>query len=447
MTNRLQQNAVDLQRELDWFARVLDTRFKLYFGQECEYSSVFDVTPPLLDDSESPYAEFVKQFGPSFAERVALVLSLVPHVKPKLLDIFFTRNNTFDRRFTEFGGLHEATGEFLPTGETLVFVLAADDLQTRFETFQMFEAAHYFATHNILRLEEQSDSASLKAPLRISEDLLLRITTGQSKRPNFSANFPARFIETPLTWDDLVLHPGTRRQVGEIETWLQHGDTLLNEWGMAGKLRPGYRSLFYGPPGTGKTMTACLLGKATNRDVYRVDLSMVISKYIGETEKNLGKVFDQAQRKDWILFFDEADALFGKRTETQSSHDRFANQEVAFLLQRIEVFDGIAILASNQKENIDQAFARRFESVIHFPLPRPQERLLLWQQGFSPSAKLSEDIDLQAIAEEFALSGGSIMNVIRYASLESLKNGDGVVSKQDLLNGIRQEFHKEGRLP
>ena len=146
----------------------------------------------------------------------------------------------------------------------------------------------------------------------------------------------------------------------------------MNDWGMAPKLRPGYRSLFYGPPGTGKTMTACLLGKSTGRDVYKVDLSLVVSKYIGETEKNLARVFDQAQHKGWILFFDEADALFGKRSETRDAHDRYANQEVSFLLQRIETFDGIAILASNQRENLDDAFTRRFESIIYFPMPRPR---------------------------------------------------------------------------
>ena len=135
-------------------------------------------------------------------------------------------------------------------------------------------------------------------------------------------------------------------------------------------------------------MTACLLGKSTGREVYKVDLSLVVSKYIGETEKNLARVFDQAQHKGWILFFDEADALFGKRSETKDAHDRYANQEVSFLLQRIETFDGIAILASNQRENIDEAFARRFESIIYFPMPRPEERLRLWRQGFSPQARL-----------------------------------------------------------
>ncbi|EXI69464.1 MAG: ATP-dependent zinc metalloprotease FtsH 3 [Candidatus Accumulibacter sp. SK-11] len=214
---------------------------------------------------------------------------------------------------------------------------------------------------------------------------------------------------------------------------------------MGPKLRPGYRALFYGPPGTGKTMTACLLGKSTGREVYKVDLALVVSKYIGETEKNLARVFDQAQHKGWILFFDEADALFGKRTETRDAHDRYANQEVSFLLQRIETFDGIAILASNQKDNIDQAFARRFESIIYFPMPRQEERLRLWRQGFSPKARIDEGVDLDKIAAQYELCGGAIMNVVRYASLQALESGDSVITLETLQRGIRREHVKEGK--
>ena len=333
----------------------------------------------------------------------------------------------------------------MPTGETLLFLLAANDLTIRFALYRLFEADHFFARHNILRLHAPDGQPKMKAELRISDEYLSYLTTGRPRRPDFGANFPARHIETQLSRDDLVLHPGTRKQVAEIEIWLRHGETLMHDWGMAPKLRPGYRSLFYGPPGTGKTMTACLLGKATGRDVYKVDLSLVVSKYIGETEKNLAKVFDQAQHKDWILFFDEADALFGRRSETRDSHDRYANQEVSFLLQRIETFDGIAILASNRRDDLDEAFARRFESIIYFPMPRPEERLRLWQQGFSPQSQLEKSLNLHDIAQEYRLSGGAIMNVIRYASLQALHNGGTVISFDDVQQGIRRELEKEGK--
>jgi len=446
MAAPIELNARDLERELAWFARVLDARFKLYFGQAADCDSVFEIGPPDLDRSESPYAGLLRHYRFSFAERIALVLALAPHLRPQLLDIFHTKNKTFDRKFTEFGGSRDANGDFLPTGETLAFILAGGDLETRFALQTMFDRDHYFAKHDILRLVPQSrDDASMKAPLRLSEEWLSLVTAGHARRPDLSADFPARHIETGLEWSDLVLHPGTLVQVQEIEVWLRHGDTLMQDWGMSHKLRPGYRALFYGPPGTGKTMTACLLGKATGREVYKVDLSLVVSKYIGETEKNLARVFDQAQHKGWILFFDEADALFGKRSETRDAHDRYANQEISYLLQRIETFDGIAILATNLKANMDQAFARRFESVIYFPMPRREERLQLWRQGFSPKARFAESVDLDKVAAQYDLCGGAIMNVVRYASLQALETGGGLVTLDAIERGVRREQAKEGK--
>lgn len=437
-------NARDLEQELAWFARVLDARFKGYFGQEGPAPEVTELAPPDLSGSPSHYARFLDHYRVSFAERVALILALIPCLQPRLLDVFYTKNRQFDRRFTEFGGVRQgADGDFIPTGETLVFILAANDLAGRFALQGLFGRDHWFTRHGVLRLEPGEDEPLLKAPLRLAPDYLARFTTGEAHSPAFGAQFPARLIETELEWEALVLHPATRRQIDEITAWVRHGATLMNDWGMAPKLRPGYRSLFYGPPGTGKTMTACLLGKTTEREVYKVDLSLVVSKYIGETEKNLARVFDQAEHRDWILFFDEADALFGRRSETKDAHDRYANQEVAFLLQRVESFDGIAILASNLRENLDDAFARRFESIILFPLPRPQERLQLWRQGFSPQARLEPAIDLEQLARDHALSGGAIMNVIRYASLQTLQRDSDLVLLDDLVQGIRREFAKE----
>ncbi len=438
-------NARDLELELDWFGRLLDARFKLYFGHETPFRTVFEIIPPDLSASASPYAVFLRRYQMPFAERAALVLGLVPHLRPQLLDVFFTKNSVFDRWFSQFGGVRDSNGDFTPTGDTLAFILAADSLELRFAVQALFERDHFFVRDNILRLTPLADEPLLKAPLRLTRESLAELTTGQTRRPDFGAGFPARHIETPLTWDDLVLHPGTLQQIHEIESWLRHGETLLHDWGLAPKLRPGCRALFYGPPGTGKTMTACLLGKTTGREVYKIDLSLVISKYIGETEKNLARIFDQAEHKNWILFFDEADALFGKRTETRDSHDRYANQEVSFLLQRIETFDGIAILASNQRDNLDSAFARRFESIIFFPMPRPEERLRLWRQGFPAKAQLDPDADLTKLAREHELAGGAIINVIRFACLRALEAGDHRITAALLREGIRREFAKEGK--
>ena len=182
----------------------------------------------------------------------------------------------------------------------------------------------------------------------------------------------------------------------------------------------------------------------SRRPAVYADLSLVISKYIGETGRIWAGLRPGAAQ-NWILFFDEADALFGKRSGNRDAHDRYANQEVSYLRQRIETFDGIAILATNQKDNMDRSFARRFESIIYFAMPRVEERFRLWRQSFSPKARLEETVDLRKIAEQYELCGGSIMNVVRYASLQALEESGGLITLETLQQGIRREHAKEGK--
>ena len=447
MVNILADNANDLKHELDWFAEVLDTRLKSYFKTGKVTSSVLDLPPPDLSSSDSYYARFVRHYSLSTAERLVVLLAIIPHIRPQLLDVLWCKNEETARGFTEFGGLHGAThGGFIPTGETAAFILAGDDLATRFSIMCLFEGDHFFACHNILHLSPVAPGEpTLSGALIMSREYLHWFTTGIEHKPNFNSEFPARLIETQLDWADLVLPSSTLEQLEEIKDWILHGHQLLQDWQMHKKLQPGFTSLFCGPPGTGKTLSASLIGKHCGCDVYKIDLSMITSKYIGETEKNLAKVFDMAEHRRWILFFDEADALFGKRTKVGDAHDRYANQEVSFLLQRIEEFNGVVILASNMKTNIDDAFVRRVQSVVYFPLPRPAERLRIWQNAFSPKSVLEEKIDLSRIAEKHDLSGGTIMNVVRYSSLKALSRRTDVISLEDLEEGIRREFVKEGR--
>lgn len=173
-------------------------------------------------------------------------------------------------------------------------------------------------------------------------------------------------LDTEQSWKELALDKEATTQIGEIKNWLKQSPAININRRLIKKIKPGFRALFYGPPGTGKTSTAALIGKELNKEVYKIDLSQVVSKYIGETEKNLDLVFASANGKGWILFFDEADALFGKRTDVKDSHDRYANQEVSYLLQRMEDYNGLVILATNMKSNIDDAFTRRFNAVIRF---------------------------------------------------------------------------------
>lgn len=423
-----------------WFNQALTISIQLYFQQECEYSSLKEVIPP-----SNGWLERVTGIpNITFGERIVTMLALMPHVCPHILDIFFVQNKNFDRQYTEFGGWKGLShGGFLPTGETAAFILAGEDMEKRKEIFKLFQKDHWFHQKNIIRLEGAGEGEPfLSGQLRVSDEFLSRVLLDKDYKPDYNIGFPAKRIITDLDWEDMVLDYQVTAELEEINTWISSGKTIMEDWGLSRFLKAGYRSLFYGPPGTGKTLAATLLGKKNNMDVYRIDLSMIVSKYIGETEKNLARVFDLAENRNWILFFDEADALFGKRTSTNSSNDRHANQEVAYLLQRIEDFPGMIILATNLRSNIDEAFSRRFQSVIYFPMPTTELRAELWRKML-PERWLGENgDDLIAIAAETELSGGSITNVVRRCALYMIKSKESVLDKMILKEALQKEKQK-----
>lgn len=442
-----QENAVSLEAEIEWFTKVMETRLAVHFGQDVAQQDIRNHVPPNLDKDKSEYASLVKSCEMNFAERIVLILALIPHIRPQILDPFLINNKITDRGFTEFGGLRgKVHGGVLPTCETASFILNGNDLSERFNFIQILDDEHFFAEKGIIAIEHQTSGEPLfSGVLKLSNEYLNRFTTGYHLKPDYSINFPAKRITTKLTWDDLVVSHDVLEELGNINAWLQHSKTIMQDWGLERTVKPGYRCLFYGPPGTGKTLTATLIGANSGLDVYRIDLSMVVSKYIGETEKNLANIFDQGKNKNWILFFDEADALFGKRTQASSSNDRHANQEVSYLLQRVEDFPGVVILATNLKANIDEAFARRFQTSIYFSLPDAEQRLLLWQGYFTGKCILDKRVNLEKIAEDYVLSGGAIANVVRYGAIRALQMGREAISHDDLVKGIGKELVKEGK--
>jgi hypothetical protein len=479
--NLLILNAESLAREINWFAGFVNARLNDYFpnekreipdqkdqrwldkilnrkndikdtgsariGSESNRQAKETVMPDLAED-HSVYAEFVNYYKLNAEERLVLMLAIIPHIQPHLLDVFFSVNKSLGRGYTEFGGVRgNRHGGFIPTMETALFLLAGNDLGRRFRLYRLFEPDHIFTAHNIISFDVGSNGNEpyYSASISVTEEYVDFFTTGVFRKPQFSIDFPARRLVTRMDWKDLIVDAFTAQQLDELRIWLQHRRTLYEDWDMGKKLKPGYKALFYGPPGTGKTLTASLLGKLFDLDVYRIDLSMVISKYIGETEKNLEKVFKRAENKNWILFFDEADALFGKRTNITDSHDKYANQEIAYLMQRLEDYPGLVIMASNMRNNVDEAFTRRLQSIIQFQKPQPRERFIIWNNAFSASSVPPAKEELERIAQQYEVSGGSIMNVIQYASLMSLNRNDKTIRTEDLVEGIKKEFRKEGK--
>jgi len=257
----------------------------------------------------------------------------------------------------------------------------------------------------------------------------------------------AKKIQPKYAWDDIILPPDRKMQLREMCGYLKHRPLVYGEWGFERKLSlgKGLSALFHGISGTGKTMAAEIMANEFQLDLYKIDLSQVVSKYIGETEKNLDKIFTEAETSNAILFFDEADALFGKRSEVKDAHDRYANIEIGYLLQKMEEYEGITILATNLRKNMDEAFVRRLRFSVEFPFPDEDDRRRIWEISFPAEAPKGKDIDFDYLARQFKIAGGNIKNIALYAAF--LAAGDGkLISMKQIIHAVKREFQKMGKL-
>jgi SpoVK/Ycf46/Vps4 family AAA+-type ATPase len=257
----------------------------------------------------------------------------------------------------------------------------------------------------------------------------------------------ARKIVPRYTWQDIVLPDDQLALLREIVATVRGRPQVLDEWGVGVKLvsSRGVTALFSGPPGTGKTMAAEIIAGELGLDLYKIDLSTVVSKYIGETEKNLERIFAEAECSNAILFFDEADALFGKRSEVRDSHDRYANIEISYLLQRMEAYDGVTVLATNLRANLDEAFTRRLQFSVDLPFPEAEDRLRIWQTLLPADVPRDPGLDFHMLAQRFRLAGGNIRNILVSAAYLAASDGQRVTMAH-LLHGTRRELQKMGRL-
>ena len=410
---------------------------------------------PAMPDVETwslPVKKFLLESNLSKNQFAAtlLLIGLAPHVVPELFDHAIQEKLKTSGDFPEIGGVRGKNFRgFLPTGQTSVYLLAGDVWEKCQQVEQLFWPDKEFAKKKILWLEELSQSEPvLSGKIIMALDYIDMFLIGTSAPPHFSTSFPAKKIETKLRLNDIVLNKEIWRHYKNLEDWMQFNQSLMHHWDMEKRVRKGFRVLFYGPPGTGKTLTAGVLGNETKKDVYKIDLSMVVSKYIGETEKNLELLFARAEDKDWILFFDEADAIFGKRTSVRDAHDKYANQEVSYLLQRIEDYNGMVILATNMKNNIDDAFIRRFNDVVKFAIPNEDERKEIWEKSFPENAEYD---DIPNEVKKYKLTGGNIINAVHFAGIQAVKRrkesetGKLLFYLEDVTDGIRKEMTKEGK--
>ncbi|WP_053086738.1 ATP-binding protein [Cyclobacterium amurskyense] len=415
-----------------------------------EIGKTASLTKPNLDlyfDPNEFLGKIIKELDIKNQELLLLALAMVPYIDPGFLSKIVQEYFPEGTSLPEFGGYKSKYHRgIIPTGETLLYLLGGSDPVSRKKYFSVFQDSRLLKEGHILIGEASEEEPFYAAPIYPDQEFADKLLMESIRPPKPSPNFPAELIRTELEWEDLILSEKTFSQIKALEDWLTYNKRLMEDWGLKRSVKPGYRVMFFGPPGTGKTLTAGLLGKYTGKDVYRVDLSLVVSKYIGETEKNLSRLFQKASGKSWILFFDEADALFGKRTNVKDARDKHSNQEVAYLLQRIEAYPEMVILASNYKSNLDTAFIRRFQTIIDFEPPGVSERLALWKQYLPKKIALESRLVLEDLARKYPLTGANIVNIIQQVGLKTMAGKHKEIKEELLIQCIRYEIQKEGKI-
>ncbi|MFC5475571.1 ATP-binding protein [Paraherbaspirillum soli] len=302
-----------------------------------------------------------------------------------------------------------------------------------------------FTEEQILTVVKEAASRQLLNPdAESAAELLLDACREQSNKEQLSV---AQEVKSAYRFSDIVLPANTRQWLLEVLQYAQNRHQVIENWGFDSKNQNSKNLcvLFYGPSGTGKTMAAAIIANELNLGLYKIDLANLVSKYVGETEKHLAQLFDQAEAMNIVLFFDEAESLFSKRTETKNAHDRYANLQTGYLLQRIETYPGIVILSTNLLKNMDKAFMRRFKFMIEYPFPGSAQRLQLWRNAFPPATPLAGDLDFPLLAERAPLSGGNINNIALSAAFLAAAERQ-TVSQRHVLQATEREYHKLGKV-
>jgi len=439
MIDNLQNFYEFFQQESFWFFSIIKKQLHLLKSE----GDLPTLPSPQIHDYQTPYAQFLQKNNCSDKERLILILSIIPEVQPDLLDFLVFESLTALGRFQEVSQIN-----FLPSGYTALFLLAENPQDIGKSYFTNYPIIKKLLDKDFISLEKKLDatpsSTILNGKLTISDEILHLLSSSEPFLPNYSEDFPASLYTTQESWEDLILPDRTKFYLQDIPVWMKHYQTLIQDEKYK-KFTKGMKFLLHGEPGTGKSICVALFGKDFEKPVYRIDLSQVVSKWVGETTKNIGKIFDIAQNKDWILFFDEGDALFGKRTENNSANDRYGNQEIAYLLQRMEEHKGIIFMATNKLPNMDKAFVRRFQVRVPFPVPDADTRYDIWMETMKDFS-LDDTVSLASLAAQVETTGASIRAFGRYCKLWSLEKNITVLSQDMLVELLQTHLEHEGKM-
>ena len=397
-----------------------------------------ELCPEAPELPESAYANFIAEHNLNLEERLVLALLLASQLSPQVIDQLRVEGN--QARLS----LSRKTGYAIPSVGTLVYLLARNRPSEAARILRYFSADHFFYQKSVVELSEAEPHFPSQTQLiSLSRSYLELFTLGRFERPRFSSEFPAKLLTTKLEWEDLILNESTAKSLQEVRSYPHLEREMRHGMEMDLHMKNGYRVLLFGPPGTGKTLAVSLLGKELGRETYRVDLSAVVSKYIGETAQNLNRLFNMAEGKGWILFFDEGDALFGQRSQAGGSDNpaaHYGNHDTSYLLQRIEDYRGLIVVATNFAENLDQAFMRRFQAQVRFGMPDPETAQKLWETHLPAKLPLQEPDKLHYILREYPLSPASILRVIQRSVQRTLMDGGKRIAHATLVRTCKDEM-------
>ncbi|GAB5419056.1 MAG: hypothetical protein Crog4KO_05640 [Crocinitomicaceae bacterium] len=423
--------------DLEWMRMTLIEVMTAYVEQQHQYQGIALHAPKLSSDKSDAYALFLSENDLTDQDRFLLCVSLSRYLGD-FWKMLFLEKNPF--------GIHVENEFAYPTFTTVVAILAGNDLEKRLEVLEVLKSDAVLFSKQVVDIDQKEPGQDMMAcRLKVHANWRELFLWNRHELPRYSMEFPAEQLTTDLDWEELILEPFPMAKLEEISDWMENRDELANVVKGSGHLKPGYRCLFYGPSGTGKSLAAALLGKRFGIPVFRIDLSNLVSKYVGETSKNLKRIFDLAEDKNWILFFDEGDAIFGKRVDTSQTDNKtasYANQDIAFLLQRIERFNGLVLVATNMRKNMDAAFSRRFENIIHFNIPTPEKAMEIWGEYLPKHIQINNEAQIQRLIAENRLSLASLYNVMHRLTLMSISKKQNEFKLADITKLMGEEKMK-----